>query len=150
MRILFAFFHPVHPTPPQAIVFPKAVSFWDHRTTLFSRGNQTCRGWVLGRGSERGGPTAKKGTSLKMAREKRSVYLQHLLMGRSLMGSFRKVLAEPRGTAKTLGNYSAKIVRTTFCHTNVRTTRLQLPIQNCVILATSTAPQTQELICGGE
>ena len=44
----FLFFCPVHPTLPQAIFFPKILSFWDLRSTLSSGETVTCRGWVLG------------------------------------------------------------------------------------------------------
>ena len=63
LRILFSFFCPVHPTLPQAISFPKILSFWDLRCTLSSREKATSRGWVLGDGPGRGCPTGKKGRS---------------------------------------------------------------------------------------
>ena len=56
----FPFFVPVHPTPPQAILFPKIPSFWDFRSTLSSREKATCRGWILGTVLDGVAPQEKK------------------------------------------------------------------------------------------
>ena len=48
LRILFSFFCPVHPTPPQATFFPRILSCWDLRSTLSSIEKATSRGSVVG------------------------------------------------------------------------------------------------------
>ena len=72
LHILFAFFLPVHPTPPETICLPRPPSFWDLRTTVFRREKGTCKGWVLGRGLEGAAPQGKKGISFRNGARKKN------------------------------------------------------------------------------
>ena len=60
LRILFSFLCPVHPALPQAIFFPKILSFWDLGSTLSSREKAASRGWVLGTVLDGVAPQEKK------------------------------------------------------------------------------------------